>query len=692
MLLILTLSVQAQNNNDLISRLDSLQRLNEVTIVANRYQEVIPSQKLSGDELKRLNAHSVADAIRYFSGVQIKDYGGIGGIKTVDIRSMGSHHMGVFYDGIQLGNAQNGQIDLGKFSLDNIEEISLFNGQKSEIFQPAKDYGSAGSIYLRTRIPQFLGNKKTNLRGIFRTGSFGLVNPSVLWEQKITPAINFSYNIEYTYAHGKYKFRNRKVNPDGSVAWDTTATRQNGQIYALRQEGSLHGYINQGKWNAKAYYYISGKGIPGAIVNNVWENAAKQWDQNFFAQTHFQKDFNKYSLMVNAKYAHDYMHFQNFDTAASPFHHEKILKEVIETDSSWILQSKGIDNYFWQKEFYISVANRYSIFPNWDVSLSSDYQWNSLDASLKEFVYPRRNTALIAAATAFEWKRIKAMASFLGTFVKDNISRNPNDNSKTAPSKEEYTPAAFLTYQPFDSKNFLIRSFYKKIFRMPTFNDLYYTDIGNIHLRPEYTVQYNLGALYTKKLNNLLKDINIKADIYYNEVTDKIVAVPKGNSQYRWMMMNIGKVKIKGLDISCTGNWNLFKDLFIRTHINYTYQKAQDYSDPSDNGDGGSYKGQIAYIPWHSGSAIIGGMYKDWDFNYSFIYVGERYDNSSNIIENYLQPWYTSDLSVGRLFSYKKTEYKITLEVNNILNQSYEVVRNYPMPGRNFKVILRATL
>lgn len=86
-----------------------------------------------------MNSLSVADALRYFSGLQLKDYGGVGGIKTVNIRSMGTNHLGIFYDGIELGNAQNGQIDLGQFSLDNVEEISLYNGQRSAIFQPASD-------------------------------------------------------------------------------------------------------------------------------------------------------------------------------------------------------------------------------------------------------------------------------------------------------------------------------------------------------------------------------------------------------------------------------------------------------------------------------------------------------------------------------------------------------------------------
>lgn len=121
--------------------------LTEIVVTAHRPEvEVIPAQRLSGDELQRLNSNSVADALRYFSGVQVKDYGGVGGIKTVNIRSMGTNHTGVVYDGVELGNAQNGQIDLGQFSLDNIEAISLYNGQKSEILQPARDFGSAASI------------------------------------------------------------------------------------------------------------------------------------------------------------------------------------------------------------------------------------------------------------------------------------------------------------------------------------------------------------------------------------------------------------------------------------------------------------------------------------------------------------------------------------------------------------------
>ncbi len=171
------------------SKLDSVLHVREVIVVSKPSQrDVVPAQTLSGEQLQRLSSHSVADAMRYFSGIQIKDYGGVGGIKTINVRSMGSSHLGVFYDGIELGNAQNGQIDLGQFSLDNVEAISLYNGQKSAIFQSASDFGNAGSVYIRTKRPSFSNGKDYNLKFKAKYGSSGDVfSLSSLYEQRLSP-------------------------------------------------------------------------------------------------------------------------------------------------------------------------------------------------------------------------------------------------------------------------------------------------------------------------------------------------------------------------------------------------------------------------------------------------------------------------------------------------------------------------
>ena len=79
--------------------------IDEVEVTARSLtKDIILPQTLKGEELQRMNALSVADALRYFSGVQLKDYGGVGGIKTINVRSMGSQHTAVYYNGIQLGN------------------------------------------------------------------------------------------------------------------------------------------------------------------------------------------------------------------------------------------------------------------------------------------------------------------------------------------------------------------------------------------------------------------------------------------------------------------------------------------------------------------------------------------------------------------------------------------------------------
>lgn len=650
--------------------------LRGVTISASGYKEVIPSQKLSGENLKSLNSFSVADAIRYFAGVQVKDYGGIGGLKTVDMRSMGTNHMGVFYDGIQLGNAQNGQIDLGKFSMDNIESIAVYNGQKSDIFQPARDYGSSGSIYLRSRKPVFDGTKTTNFKGVFKTGSFDLINPSLLLEQKLTENVNYSFSSEYIKSSGRYPFRYKRVfHESGAVAWDTTAVRQNGDINALRLESGIYGNLNRGLWNAKAYFYDSERGIPGAIVNNVWKRSQRQWDRNFFLQGSFQKNIVKgYDIQANAKYANDYMRYLNPDTSLM-----------------------YIDNNFHQQEWYASVANKYSLSKKIDINLSTDFQYNTLNANLDGFVFPRRFTSLVALAGAAELGPVKMQASVLGTFVNERVTRGnaaTGDSAIAAPSKNEVTPAFFISYKPFPKVDFNVRGFYKNIFRMPTFNDLYYTDIGNIALKPEYTHQYNLGFAYRKSRTGLgLTEWQFQSDFYFNQVTDKIVAVPKGSGMYRWMMMNIGDVEIRGVDVVSDFAFSLPAGVLLNIRTAYTYQTAQDFTKRKNPElQKITYGGQIPYIPWHSGSLISSIQYKSWRLNYSLIYVGERYQNSANIPENYEQPWYTSDLSASRNIQFKRYRCRISGELNNVFNQDYEVVLNYPMPKRNYKIILSVEL
>ena len=649
--IVMPLEVAAEEPADSLSH-----QLGEIVVTARKPgKDIIPAQVLSGEELRRLNSNSVADALRYFSGVQVKDYGGVGGIKTVNIRSMGTNHTGVVYDGVELGNAQNGQIDLGQFSLDNIEALSLYNGQKSEILQPAKDFGSAGTIYMRTRTPVFNEGETYHARATLRTGSFDLLNPSALIELKLSRTISASLSAEWVNSSGKYKFRYRRVNPAGELAYDTTAVRQNGDINATRIELNTHGILNRGSWTFKVYNYNSERGVPGAIVNNVWRRGERIWDTNSFAQGRYTGYFGKFTTLNNIKYAFYRTHYVNND--------DKQVK---------------IDNLYKQKEIYISSANEYEITDFWSVSASYDFMWNTLDADVYGFVKPDRISQYLSAATALDLSRVKIQASALGSFVHDRIK------GQQAPAdKHVFSPAVFVNGYPLRNKDFSIRVFYKKSFRMPTFNDLYYADMGNSKLSPERVTQYNAGLLYEHKSSSFITAARVSADVYYNRVKDKIVAYPKGQ-QFRWTMLNLGLVDIRGVDVTGLLTVTPYKDLYLTVRGQYTFQRAIDITNPADN----YYRDQIPYIPRHSGAAVVNAQWRGWGLNYSWIYVGERYNQQENIRYNYTQPWYTSDLSLSKDFNLGKVSLRGLIEVNNLLSQDYDVILNYPMPKRNYRVTL----
>lgn len=633
---------------------DSLShQLQEVVVTARKpYEDVIPAQVLSGEELRRLNSNSVADALRYFSGVQVKDYGGVGGIKTVNIRSMGTNHTGVVYDGVELGNAQNGQIDLGQFSLDNMEVLSLYNGQKSEILQPAKDFGSAGTIYMRTRTPVFDNGETYHARATVCTGSFDLLNPSVLVELKLGERLSASLSAEWINSSGKYKFRYRRVNPAGELAYDTTAVRQNGDINATRIELNTYGALRNGNWTFKVYNYNSERGVPGAIVNNVWRRGERIWDTNSFVQGRYSGFFGKFSTLNSLKYAFYRTHYVNND--------DKQIK---------------IDNLYRQKEIYFSSANEYEIMDCWSISASYDFMWNALDADVYGFVRPDRISQYLSFATALDLGWLKLQASALGTFIHDRIK------GQQAPAdKHVLSPAVFINGYPLRNKDFSLRAFCKRSFRMPTFNDLYYADMGNSLLSPERVTQYNVGLLYDRHSLSFVSSVRLSADVYYNRVKDKIVAYPKGQ-QFRWTMLNLGLVDIRGVDVTGLLTVNPSPGLYLTLRGQYTFQRAIDITNPADN----YYRDQIPYIPRHSGSAVANAQWRGWSLNYSWIYVGERYNQQENIRYNYTQPWYTSDLSLSKDFRLGEVSMRGLVEVNNLLSQDYDVILNYPMPKRNYR-------
>ena len=637
-------------------------------IVADRYQtreirSTAPIQVFSKEELKNLHALQVSDAVKHFAGVTIKDYGGIGGLKTISLRSLGAQHTAIGYDGITLTDCQTGQIDIGRFSLDNVDRLSLSNGQSDNIFQPARFFASAGLLNIQTLTPRFNDNKKTNISGSFKTGSWGLVNPSLMIEQKISKKWAFSANSEWMSADGQYPFTLYYGDKNDMTSREK---RRNTQVENLRAEAGLFGNFSATEqWRMKAYYYQSSRGLPNA-TSLYYDYAAQHlWDKNVFVQSQYKKEFNRqWVFQTSAKWNWSYQRY---------------------LDPTYNNSEGKQDNNYYQQEYYLSASALFRALDNLSFSLSTDGSINTLNANLHEFAYPTRYSWLTVIAGKYVNEWLTLSASALATVINEKTQQGAS-----AGNHRKLTPYVSASFKPFSSEEFRIRFFYKNIFRLPNFNDLYYGEVGNIDLRPENTRQYNIGVTYNRAISEFLPYLSVTIDAYYNKVSDKIIATPTKDI-FVWSMTNLGKVEIKGVDV--TGNIvsQPMEKLRINLSGNYTYQRALDVTDPVNEPQKRTYKHQIAYTPRVSGSGQAG-IETPWiNFSYALLFSGKRYTQGENISTNRLDGYSDHSLSASRDFKIRNINTSLSLEVLNLLDKNYEIIKNFPMPGRSVRATLKVT-
>lgn len=633
-------------------------------IVSERFhtrevRSAIPIQELTRAELGGLNVLQVSDAVKHFAGVTVKDYGGIGGLKTVSLRSLGAEHTAVGYDGIAVSDCQTGQIDIGRFSLDNIDHLSLSNGQTDNIFQPARFFASAGILNIQTLTPQFKKEKRTNTYASFKTGSWGLVNPSFRIEQKLAKQWAASFNSEWMSADGRYPYTLHYGNANDSTSLEK---RKNTEVKTFRAETELFGnFSNSEQWRLKAYYYQSSRGLPGATT--LYYDYASQhlWDKNAFIQSRYKKELNEqWAFQTSAKWNWSYQRYLDPDYKGS----------IGKTENS-----------YYQQEYYFSASALYRMLQNLSFSLSTDGSINTLNANLTNFAQPTRYSWLTVVAGKYVNEWLTASASLLATVI--------NEQTKTgigADNHRKLNPDMSVSIKPFTNEEFRIRMFYKNIFRLPSFNDLYYGETGNRDLLPEKTTQYNVGITYGKEINKFFSSVSVTVDAYYNKVSNKIIATPTKNI-FVWSMVNLGEVDIKGVDATLRMNLQPWENIGLNLSGNYTYQRALDVTDSS----GKTYKNQIAYTPRTSGSGQAS-LEMPWiNLSYSFLFSGKRYVLGQNLAENRLEGYSDHSVSVSREFRIKGIKTLLSLEVLNLANKNYEIVRNFPMPGRSARVTIKMT-
>lgn len=628
-------------------------QIDEVQVVDSRKHHTLtstaPLHVMDHGEMLRMGVTDMADALHRLPGITLRDYGGAGGMKTVSVRGFGAKHTGVSYDGVMLSECQSGEIDLSRYSLDNVGSLSLVIGDNDDIFIPARQATTPASINIQTMsLPT--DDVRPHLTTQLKFGSFGYVSPFLKYEQNMNERFALSAVGEYIYAENDYPYTIKN-------GIETIEDRRKNS-----RMNSGHGELNflwtispSDRLTGKVYYYDNDRQLPGQVF--YYSNTSRETlrDRNLFGQLMYQKRLSeKLSLKLNGK----------FNWAASLYDDGMVASQILDAN-------------YWQREYYTSACLLYLPSDEWAFDYSVDYAHNNLNSTLDTDVRPYRNTLLQSATAKYRTQRLTVMGRLLYS-----LYLNGAKQGASAEDMRRLSPSLSLSYLLLP--NLHVRASYKEIFRAPTFNENYFFHYGSKDLHPERTEQLNVGMTWLGDFGNT--SLQTTLDGYYNMVKDMIVAVPF--NMFVWNCVNVGKVRVLGLDFTLNASHQLTERQTLTLSGYYSYQRAQNRS----NEESPYYDNQIAYTPEHSCSGALAWENPWVNVSTHLTTVSERWSTNEHIDGTRVKGYYELGASAYRRFHVGRGVVELRLDLKNLTDKQYEIVGSYPMPGRSYQISLNYKL
>ena len=616
---------------------------------ASRVSATAPLHLVDAEAMRRFGIADMADALRRLPGVVLRDYGGAGGMKTVSVRGFGARHTGVSYDGVALSDCQTGEIDLSRYTLDNVASVMLAVGDNDDIFIPARLSAHAAVLSVNT-VTQPSADRRPHLTVHLKTGSFGYISPFVSYAQSFSDRFLLTASAEYVYAENDYPFTLK------NVSLVTRERRTNSMM------NSGHGEVGftwrtggKSTLNGKLYYYNNDRELPGQVRYYTDISDEALHERNAFAQLQY-RTWSRGGLSVKM--------LAKYNWAASDY-----------TDG--LYKDGKNDASYRQREAYASVCLLYSPQGKWAFNYSADYIFNNLSGSRPDDTRPYRHSVLQSLAARYRTGRLTVMARALYSLYFNAAKRGPG-----ARDMRRLSPSVSASYRLLKDEDLYVRLSYKNIFRAPTFNESYFYHYGSTDLLPESTDQINLGLTWNRG-DNRATSVRLSVDGYVNRVKDMIVAVPY--NMFVWTNINVGKVAGHGVEAEATVRQRLGGRSALTATANYTWQRSENRTNKKSE----YYGNQIAYVPEHQASAAIAFESPLINVSAHGHGISHRYTNNNHYNGTRMAGYMEMGMTAWREFVVGSGVIEARVDVKNLLDKQYEIVARYPMPGRSWQLSVK---
>jgi vitamin B12 transporter len=600
-------------------------------------------QKLHRNEIQTLQTEDIGTLMQRFAGVSMKNYGGLGGLKTMSVRGLSGSHSVICVDGFSIQNTQAGQLDLSTVQSDNVESISLHIGGKFEQLLPVSAYLGGNSVHIKTFENTFSVDT-FQLRFQSKIGSFSQFDNtlSIKWGFKKS---FLSFFAKHRKAASDYPFQFH----NGNQLY--TGIRENNQLE--EQYGGIHFGIRPSTKSLLKFSYqgtLIDKGLPGAVI--LYNSTANQYLKSNIHQ------FNADYRYVGKQFIFRTYLSNRYD-------------EMIYTDSSYLNLQGFLRSQFFQNNAQQGVLFQYKKEEKRQFTAGIEHTYSTLHARSETLVEPSRYHVKSFLQATLESKSWETTLQVAGEFLSNQLNQQAKQEHAFTPSIHFQKKTSWKVFgTPFLGM--------KRSFRMPSFNEMYYNHIGNIHLKPEKANQFYTGIQREWEYKSWTFQSTLNA--YFNLVEDKIIAMPTKNV-FIWSMQNVGLVQIIGTDLQIHVSKKINQSTSIQLNSNYTFQHAVDVVSRESQ----TFGHQIPYVPKHSSQLSLTFTYKNSGINISSFTNSKRFALSENIASNEIAGFTVLDAAVFHTFKLKANQsLRFQLNARNVTNQSYAFVRYFVMPGINF--------
>ncbi len=632
----------AEENFTLVPRTLSMKE--EVTVTATRGNSLVsevPSSVdvVSAEMIELENPQNLAEVLDDVQGVYIKDYGGIGGVKTISLRGSSSEQVLVLLDGQRLNNAQSGVVDFSSISVEGVERIEIVRGGNSAMYGADAVGGVINIITDKSADRSGLSGKVKVMGGSYDSRSF---EASTRYDMNNSSAM---VSYKRLLSEGDFPYTDQ---------YGRDETKQNNDISShdlfSRVQFQLGDTLDQRDLNFSHKYYTCERGSPGDIEQPYYE--ARLWDENHQLNgiyngrvINFLNDLRlqSYAHFSKRRYKNDEMLVPTDSRYRNgTYGGEAQMKTVLTPDAVLIYGVGG--RYDWLKS---------AKFPEGPDRVSR-YAFLQGEIILHPEAVPYMTSISVIPAL-----RLDDFSDF-GTHFSPKIGGVTNFGSglKTA-----------LKWNAGFS------------YRAPTFDDMYWPEDswakGNVDLQPEYGVDWDVGfRMRYPALNGIAFD----ATYFENRMRDLIIW--QSTPPDKWTPENVYEAKLSGWETSLS--FYLVEDIFS-INCNYTYLEALNLS-PDVNRHGK----MLVYRPRNTVKASAKFHWDIYTLIYRYSYVSRSYVNPANTV--YLNPYDVSDLTISIMPEFDGMDFTISFQVKNIVDHRFQIVEHQPIPGREFRVTLGVSI